>query len=178
MEAVKWSKLHDYCEWVLSSNVAHHCDGMWIASLKISSTLQTHCTRSACSPLKETLERRIRMQWSLQQKCGTGSGHTAVEALCTSLVCLLFVCVLSCHTLFTCHRCYVRGDMLSISMLVGVHYGCSVTCDIMLHWVMSHVMSWCFLSQVMSHCACHSHYNACHYYVHITAHHSSVYSVV
>ena len=59
--------------------------------------------------------------------------YTAVEALCTSLVCLLFVCVLSCHTLFTCHKCYVRADMFSISMLVVVHYGCNVTCDIMLH---------------------------------------------
>ena len=73
----------------------------------------------------------MRLQWSLQQKCGTGSGHTAVEALCTSLVCLLFVCVLSCPILFTCHRCYVGEDMFSINMLVGVHYECNVTCGIM-----------------------------------------------
>ena len=56
--------------------------------------------------------------------------NTAVEALCTSLAAF---CVLFVYALFTCHKCYIRADMFSINMFVGVHCGCNVTCDIMLH---------------------------------------------
>ena len=50
-------------------------------------------------------------------------------------VCLLFACVLSCHALYTCHRCHLKGDMFSVAVFVELHWGCHVTCHVL---VMSH----------------------------------------
>ena len=111
----------------------------------------------------------IRVQWSLQQKCGTKSSYTAVEALCTSLVCYclyVYFHVTPCSHVIDVmseETCLVLTCLLGYVMDAMSHV---TLCNIEGH-VTCHVMV--FLSQVMSHCVCHSHYSACHYYVHIIA---------